>query len=363
MGDITLSFCITTRNRAAFIGTTLESLISQATDEVEIVVLDAASTDATPETVGKYTGRFPRLRYVRQADNKGVDRDYDRTVELARGKYCWMMSDDDILTPGAMTEVLGHCRKGYDLIVVNAEDRDADLREVIGAGRLPFREDKVYKPSEANRLFTDVSNHLSFIPGVVIRRELWLSREREPYFGSLFVHMGVIFQDRLPGNALVIARPLVAVRNANVSWASRSFEIWMFKWPGLVWSFPGFPDEVKAGVSPREPWRGLKALLTHRAMGSYSLEEYRRWIAPLAAPAGRKAMAWVVAAAPGHLVNTLAMMYCVIILREQQDSPLQPLEQPVQHLRSPEEDRGMSREHETNGADFTRHCRNGHFLS
>lgn len=312
MGDITLSFCITTRNRAAFIGTTLESLISQATDEVEIVVLDAASTDGTPETVEKFTRRFPRLRYVRQDTNQGVDRDYDRTVELARGKYCWMMSDDDILTPGAVAEVLGHCRKGYDLIVVNAEDRDADLCEIIGARRLPFLEDKEYKPSKANRLFADVSNHLSFIPSVIIWRDLWLSRDRKPYFGSLFVHVGVIFQDRLPGDALVVARPLIAVRNANVSWASRSFEIWMFKWPSLIWSFPSFPDEVKASVCPREPWRGWKALLTHRAMGSYSLEEYRRWIAPQAAPVGRKAMAWIVAAAPGHLVNALALMYCLL---------------------------------------------------
>jgi glycosyltransferase involved in cell wall biosynthesis len=311
MDDITLSFCITTRNRATFIGTTLESLISQATDEVEIVVLDAASTDGTPETVGKFTRRFPRLRYFRQDTNRGVDRDYDGAVELARGKYCWMMSDDDILTPGAIAEVLRCCRENYDLIVVNAEDRDADLREIIGARRLPFLEDRVYKPSEANRLFADVTNHLSFIPSVVIRRNLWLSRDREPYFGSLFIHVGVIFQDRLPGDAVVVARPLVAVRNANVSWASRSFEIWMFKWPGLVWSLPGFSDEDRASVCPREPWRGWKALLTHRAMGSYSLEEYRRWIAPRAATAGGKIMAWVVAVAPGHLVNALALLYCV----------------------------------------------------
>ena len=52
-------------------------------------------------------------------------------------------------------------------------------------------------------------------------------------------------------------------------------------------------------------------MLTHRAMGSFSREEYRRWIAPRAASAGRKAMAWVIAAAPGHLVNVLALLYCV----------------------------------------------------
>ena len=311
MTAITLSFCITTRNRANFIGTTLESLISQATDEVEIVVLDAASTDATPETVEGYAGSFPRLRYVRQDSNQGVDKDYDRTVELARGKYCWMMSDDDTLTSGAVVEVLGQCRKGYDLIVVNAEDRDADLREVIEGKRLSFTENREYDPGETDRLFADVANHLSFIPSVVIRRDLWLSRDRKPYFGSLFVHVGVIFQDRLPGRTLVLSRPLVSVRNANVSWAPRGFEIWMFKWPGLIWSFPGFTDSVKARVCPRQPWRALKALLTQRARGSYSLEEYRRWVAPQAGSFRGNAMAWLIAIIPGHLVNTLGLLYCM----------------------------------------------------
>jgi len=311
LNPVSLSFCITTRNRANFIGTTLESLISQATDEVEIVVLDADSADSTPETVEGYAKRFPRLRYIRQETNKGVDKDYDRTVELACGEYCWMMSDDDILTPGAVAEVLEQCRKGYDLIVVNAEDRDADLRKTIGEKRLPFTDNREYEPTEADKLFADVANHLSFIPSVVIRRDLWLSRNRTPYFGSLFVHVGVIFQEPLPGKALVIARPLVAVRNANVSWAPRGFEIWMFKWPDLLWSFPGFSDTVKSRVCPRQPWRGLKILLSQRARGSYSLAEYRRWIAPQAGSFGSNAMAWWIAVTPGHLVNTLVLLYCL----------------------------------------------------
>src|SRR3990170_1072745 len=204
MGDITLSFCITTLNRAACLGATLESLVTQATEEVEVVVLDAASTDRTGEVVEAFARRFPRLRYFRQDTNQGVDRDYDRTVEIARGEYCWMMSDDDVLTPGAVVEVLGHCRADHDLIVVNAEDRDSELQDLLGARRLPFLEDRVYGPSEGDRLFAEAAHHLSFIPSVVIRRRLWLSRNRESYHGSMFIHVGVIFQDRLPGRALLV---------------------------------------------------------------------------------------------------------------------------------------------------------------
>ena len=80
---IRLSICIATLNRGAFIGETLESIIRQATDEVEIVVVDGASTDNTEEVVRGFQQRWPRLNYLRLPEKGGVDRDYDRAVALA----------------------------------------------------------------------------------------------------------------------------------------------------------------------------------------------------------------------------------------------------------------------------------------
>src|ERR1700691_6695429 len=100
MNNLKLSVCIATLNRSSFIGATLESIISQATDEVEIVVLDGASTDGTQHVVRRYQERFPRLRYFCQKANMGVDRDFAAAVALAQGQYCWLFSDDDVLMPG-----------------------------------------------------------------------------------------------------------------------------------------------------------------------------------------------------------------------------------------------------------------------
>src|ERR1700674_2032053 len=69
MREIKLSVCIATLNRGAFLGATLESIICQATDEVEIVVLDGASTDNTGDVIRQYQECFPRLRYFRQNAN------------------------------------------------------------------------------------------------------------------------------------------------------------------------------------------------------------------------------------------------------------------------------------------------------
>ncbi|MBU6198109.1 MAG: glycosyltransferase, partial [Xanthomonadaceae bacterium] len=67
-----LSFCIATRNRADFIGETLASIATQCDgrgDEVEIIVLDGASTDNTAEVIGKLQSSFPFIHYFRQESN------------------------------------------------------------------------------------------------------------------------------------------------------------------------------------------------------------------------------------------------------------------------------------------------------
>src|SRR5205823_13927961 len=97
--------------------------------------------------------------------------------------------------------------------------------------------------------------------------------------GSLFIHFGVVFQSPLPRTALAIAKPWIAIRYGNAMWTSRGFEIWMFKWPELVWSMP-FPESAKAHVVAREPWRNPTRLMLFRAMGAYSRAEYRSLIAP-----------------------------------------------------------------------------------
>ena len=54
MTDPRLSICIATYNRASCIGETLRSIIPQITEEVEIVVVDGASTDNTCNVVKSY---------------------------------------------------------------------------------------------------------------------------------------------------------------------------------------------------------------------------------------------------------------------------------------------------------------------
>ena len=309
MNDIRLSVCIATRNRGVFIGETLESIVSQATEQIEIVILDGASTDNTEEVVRRYQERCPQVRYFRQETNMGVDRDFAKAVDLADGEYCWLFCDDDLLKPGAIRVVLDAIKNHYALIIANSEVRNADLSKLLEPRRLTLGENKIYKSSESHLLLADNGNYLTFIGGVIIKRELWAERERENYFGSCFIHVGVIFQQPLPGDALVIAEPLISIRYGNASWLGKYFEIWMFKWPGLVWSFADFPDSVKRRVCAKEPWRSPKTLLHLRAKGAYTKREYFEWLEPRLASYGARAMSKAIAHVPGRVANLFAFIY------------------------------------------------------
>jgi abequosyltransferase len=287
----------------------------QATDEVEIIVLDGGSTDNTREVVSGYQQRFPRLRYVQQPTKMGVDQDFARAVELAEGTYCWLFSDDDVLKPGAIQVVLRATEGGYSLIIPNAEVRDADLSRLLEPRKLPFVANKIYKPADADDLLAACGRYMSFIGCVVIRNKVWRSREKESYFGSYFIHVGVIFQSELPDDTLVIAEPVIAMRYGNAMWFSKYFEIWMFKWPDLIWSFTHIKDSAKSQVCPKEPWRNIGRLLIHRAKGAYTKSAYVEWLEPRLASPWSRSISKGIAYLPGRIANFLGFVYYAFLSR------------------------------------------------
>jgi abequosyltransferase len=306
-----LSICISTFNRARYIGETLESIASQLSDSVELLVLDGASPDDTQAVVSRFVAADARVRYIREATNSGIDQDYDKAVAHARGRYCWLMSDDDLLIPGAVGRVLRELESEVDLLVVNAKVMDLNLERVLRPKLLQLDSDQHWDERGGEKLFSAVGNYLTFIGGVVVRRDFWLSRPREPHYGTLFVHIGVLFQAPSVEQATVIADPLVVIRYGNAMWSARTFEIWMFRWPRLVWSFDHFSTAARLAVTAHKPFRQFKRLLFLRAVGSYSMESYRQHLAALPFHITKLGQLGI-ARTPGKLANLIYGVYFLL---------------------------------------------------
>jgi glycosyltransferase involved in cell wall biosynthesis len=103
-----LTIAIPTYNRAAYLQQLLSGLCEQVIShpEVELLISDNASTDATPSAVSLFESQGLRLQYVRNEINIGADANFLQCFEQARGKYLWVVGDDDVIVPGSIDKVL-----------------------------------------------------------------------------------------------------------------------------------------------------------------------------------------------------------------------------------------------------------------
>ena len=303
-----LSICIATYNRAKFIGETLDSILTQLDSRVEIVVVDGASPDITHQVMSQYLSSYPCIRYYREQINSGVDVDYDKAVGYAKGEYCWLMTDDDLLCPRAVARVLEAIEDSPELIVVNSEVKNANFSKLYVERSLAFTEDRKFAVRDCEKFFAEVASYLSFIGGVVIKRQTWLERNRANYYGTLFIHVGVIFQHPPINKVKVIANPLITIRYGNGMWSPRSFEIWTFKWPNLIWSFTDFSDTAKLQVTQREPRKSISRLFRSRALGAFTHNDVQKFW-PSSAGKGDLMIAYILSIFPASLANFLSVFY------------------------------------------------------
>ena len=269
-----LSICIATYNRANFIGETLDSIILQLTEDVEVVIVDGASTDNTREVVESYVKNNHQINYIQLPYKGGVDQDYCRAVEFSKGEMCWLFTDDDILKPGTLNTVLESIRMNYVLIIVNSEIRNIDFTYLLDKSVLKIEKNEILTENQLDLLFKKTISYISFIGCVIINRELWLEREKKSYYGTEFIHVGVIFQKYLPGSTLLISNPFIVIRYGNALWSKRAFEIGVIKWPKLINSFKYISIDSKSFINLSKFRHWLNSVIFYRALGCFSFKNY-----------------------------------------------------------------------------------------
>lgn len=192
-----LSICIPVFNFGAFVGATLASVLPQAGAEVEVLVVDGASTDDTEAVVRSLAAEWPRLRYVRLEARGGIDADMAASIELARGEYCWLFSGDDIMRPGAVERLLEWLHEGHDVYVCLHSICDKNMKfvgdyPIFTRSSGPRRIDMGQRAARQTYLADAVNTEalFSFMSGLTVRRETWRSIPPvSKFMGSCWGHV------------------------------------------------------------------------------------------------------------------------------------------------------------------------------
>lgn len=115
-----VTIMIPTYNQAAFIREAIDSALAQTYPNLEVIVGDDASTDATPEIVAKIND--PRLKYVRNTCNLGRTANYRNLLyKHATGDYVVNLDGDDYYTdPNFISEAVNLTNNEAEVVIVTA---------------------------------------------------------------------------------------------------------------------------------------------------------------------------------------------------------------------------------------------------
>jgi glycosyltransferase involved in cell wall biosynthesis len=160
-----VSVVVPTRNRSGLLAITLRSVLGQRDVELEVIVVDEASTDDTPDVLAGLGDA--RVRVVRHETPQGVSAARNRGAAEARGEWVAFTDDDDLWAPEKLArQVHAAQAAGRDWSYAGSVNVTDDLQIVYGLPPGPPEEVVAALP------------HYNAIPGggsnVVVRRETLL---------------------------------------------------------------------------------------------------------------------------------------------------------------------------------------------
>ncbi len=101
-----VSVVIATYNRAQLIGKSIESVLFQTYQDLELIIVDDGSTDNTKHVISEFKKKDERVRYVGLEQNQGPTTARNRGIEEAHGDFIMVWDSDDELYPHALTSVV-----------------------------------------------------------------------------------------------------------------------------------------------------------------------------------------------------------------------------------------------------------------
>lgn len=120
-----VTVCIPLFNNEAYLEEGVESILSQGVDDLEVVIVDDGSTDASYDIASRLALNDSRIRVFRQ-ENAGSCVARNHAFSKGQGKYFCVMDADDIWPPGKLKKQLSILEAHPDTIVIGGIRRFTD---------------------------------------------------------------------------------------------------------------------------------------------------------------------------------------------------------------------------------------------
>ena len=216
-----LSLCFPTYSRAALLDGALRAALAQITpplqEQVEVVILDNASPDDTPAVVARAQADFPHvaLRHLRRPTNIGPDANFCDAPNQAAGEFLYLLSDDDLLLPGAVPTLLTLIQKhpGLDAFALNVREFRQSVDEQEDKGFFKTGQDHLVTSREESLIL--LHTHITFLSCLAFRRENVLGRDYTPRFATNLAQAYMFLDALAPGRGMYVTAQTYLAKRAD----------------------------------------------------------------------------------------------------------------------------------------------------
>lgn len=170
-----LSVIIPVFNGENFIMNSLISLENQSLKDIEIIIIDDASTDNTIDVVNEFISKTKsNVKFLRNNKNKGTGYTRNKGIKFSSGKYITFLDSDDWVDSNAYLAAINAAQEDTDVIVFGIKNdylygQDSDIR-------YDYSYDNLITGEFALKLLCHSQNqdqYISPIPGnKIIRKEI-----------------------------------------------------------------------------------------------------------------------------------------------------------------------------------------------
>lgn len=115
-GQPSVTVIIPAHNAATYLGQCLDAVLGQTLHDIEVIVVDDASSDATPEILASRSDA--RLRVITHPTNRGVSAARNSGMDAASGRFLAFVDADDYIAPTMYAELVA-AASGLDVDVAS----------------------------------------------------------------------------------------------------------------------------------------------------------------------------------------------------------------------------------------------------
>ena len=121
-------------NHDAFLQQRIDSILNQSFTDFELIILDDCSTDNSRDIIEQYRGHPQITTIVYNEANSGSPfKQWEKGIELARGKYVWFAESDDHADPHFLERLVPLFDRANDIGLVFCNSHIIDANgEIIG---------------------------------------------------------------------------------------------------------------------------------------------------------------------------------------------------------------------------------------